>query len=195
MLPLLRVIVLGCALLATLGLAAGFSAPVRPLTHFARVDQPARGPMLVRDEHPEWQQFLVQAAFTRARELDRLNDLPNQPASPAVASDERLAGLPAQPPDIQSDDTTGSISTNGLNDVIPIDIGESSSTELPIAPPDTVPPVERLPRLQIPDESSVTKPALRPRHVKRRLRRRLAKPVAPEEPPINPFLALFSAAN
>lgn len=166
MLPLLRVTLLGCVLIATLGLAAGFKIAPAPEPNFARLDRPARGALIDPDQHPEWKQFVVRAAYRRAEELDRLRILHDQPvtvppaaqpAEPATADTTQTAGLPATNTDAvpePDDDVTGSVTERAINDVIPIDIGETSSTELPVGqPPATIIP-QQPKRLQMPDESS-----------------------------------------
>jgi hypothetical protein len=163
MLPLLRVTLLGCVLIATLGLAAGFKIAAAPEPNFARLERPARGALIDPERHPEWKQFVVRAAYRRAEELDRLRTLHDrpaaaypiaQPADPAPPEATQTAGLPATEarPD-EDDDVTGSVTERAINDVIPIDIGETSSTELPVGPPATIVP-EQPKRLQFPDESS-----------------------------------------
>lgn len=166
MLPLLRVTLLGCVLIATLGLAAGFKIAPAPEPNFARLDRPARGALIDPDQHPEWKQFVVRAAYRRAEELDRLRTLHDQqvamppaaqPAEPALADTTQTAGLPATGADAlpePDEDVTGSVTERAINDVIPIDIGETSSTELPVGqPPATIAP-QQPKRLQMPDESS-----------------------------------------
>jgi hypothetical protein len=196
MLPLLRVLLPGGFLIVTLGLVAGFAAPAGSRAQFVRLDAPARGPLIARDEHPEWKQFLLQAAVRRAHEVEQLRDLPSQNTAeqPSVAP-EQTAGLPAPSDDIKPEDATGSISGATINDVIPIDIGETSSTELPIGPPQTIPTIERPQRLQLPDESSA-KPAVKPKARAAKARnlarpKRKPKPTEPEQ--TNPLLSLFGA--
>jgi hypothetical protein len=168
MLPLLRVMLLGCVLIATLGLTAGFKIAAVPDPNFARLDRPARGALIDPDQHPEWKQFVVQAAYRRAEELDRLRTLHDQPASgmpvvqspdpaPAAADATRTAGLPTSDAEAVPEDggdVTGSITERAINEVIPIEIGETSSTELPLGPPPTTIVPEQPKRLQLPDESS-----------------------------------------
>ena len=166
MLPLLRVMLLGCVLIATLGLAAGFKIAAAPEPNFARLERPARGALIDPDQHPEWKQFVVQAAYRRAEELDRLRVLHDRPAAmPPVATapaappsdDIQTAGLPttdAEAKPDEEDDVTGSTVERTLNDVIPIEIGETSSTELPLGPPPATIAPEQPKRLQLPDESS-----------------------------------------
>lgn len=172
MLPLLRVMLLGCVLIATLGLAAGFKIAAAPEPNFARLERPARGALLDPDQHPEWKQFVVQAAYRRAEELNRLRVLHDRPAAmpPVVTApaappsdDIQTAGLPttdAEAKPDEEDDVTGSTVERTLNDVIPIEIGETSSTELPLGPPPATIAPEQPKRLQLPDESSTAPQAV-----------------------------------
>ena len=171
MLPLLRVTLLGCVLIATLGFAAGFFVVSGTQPTLGRFDAPARGALLAQEHHPEWRQFLVQAALRRADELERLRALPEWPAPPAnnrgpmiTHETQRSARLPATGNDASpDDDATGSVSGPALNDFIPIDIGESSSTELPVGAPQTIPAPLQPQRLELPDGHSAIpsdKPAL-----------------------------------
>jgi hypothetical protein len=171
MLPMMRMILLGGVLIATLGLAAGFSAPDGSRAKHSGIEAPARGPLIAHTEHPEWRQFLVLAAIRRAHELEQLMELPGQRTAVEPTPDTgQTAGLPALPKEAEPDDATGSITDKAVNDVIPIDIGESSATELPIGPPATTPVIEPPKRIQLPDQSSV-KPADKPRRAKARVRR------------------------
>jgi len=86
------------------------------------------------------------AAIQRAEELNRLRELPDSPArsepAPAVP---KVAGLPKERSDTdpEADDQTGSI-VQPPAATIPIDIGETSSFELPVAAPEEQPPVIRV---------------------------------------------------
>jgi len=149
MLPMLRIIPVGGVLLAIMILVLALSPPggLNPaLTPGLLL---ARGALMQLGEHPEWRQFLLLAATRRADEVNRLRDLPGMP----VRRDPKLAGLPADRSGADPDDQTGSINEMP-GATIPIEIGEPSSTELPLTPPVDRPPTTRTPeRVKLPTES------------------------------------------
>jgi hypothetical protein len=156
----------------TLALLAGFAVhePARP--HLSHVVAPARGPLIEAAEHPEWKQFLVQAAFRRADELERLRDLPASPMiveaviEPAVikaenaevtVAPEKADGpatqVAALPPDHDPDvmeDITASIDEEPTG-TIPIEIGAASSAELPLTEQQMLPQVRQPETLKLND--------------------------------------------
>ncbi len=185
MLPMLRIIPVGGVFLAIMILVLALSPPDGSHQRMASAVMPARGPLQQIDEHPEWRQFLILAAVRRADELGRLRDLPDTPVREDVKEEaqagEKLAGLPVERNDTDPDDTTGTIAELP-GATIPIDIGETSSTELPTAVPDEKPPVIKPRRVKAPSESR-----RKPVH-----RARQAKPVK-QPPPTAPniFEVLF----
>ena len=193
MLPILRASLLGSVLVGLFVLVAGSHLPAVKRAHIARLDAPARGPLIDEADHPEWKQFLVLAALQRAHELERLRDLPDtpvrteQPRQPAAA---RVVTLPASPSDGEPDEATGAVDqTIGT---IPVDIGAASSAELPIQPKDAEPP----PALKPPETKKPDTPvADSPRKPPRRARSAKSKP--DEQPTglavFNPFRVLFGA--
>jgi hypothetical protein len=173
MLPILRIIPVGGVLPAIAILVLALDPPVGPHTHFTAALAPARGPLLVREEHPEWRQLLILAALRRADELSKLRDLPDtptrtapppvvagavmQPEKPAPAKPAdagQLAGV--QPAPVGDDDTTGSVQSPDA--AIPVDIGETSSFELPVIPHEEKPPVTMMPAREIPPPDIDTAP-------------------------------------
>jgi len=134
--------------LAIFALLAGFVAPA-PST-LARPVAPARGPLIEATQHPEWKQFLVQAAYRRADELERLRELPSAPvvlppppkltAAPAIPV--QVADLPPAKSDIPPEDVTGSID-EAMAGELTIEIGEASATELPVDKLDVPMPIQR----------------------------------------------------
>jgi hypothetical protein len=123
MLPILRVLPVGGVLLAIVLLLLALNPPDGSRARMSPRVAMVRGAMIDRNEHPEWRQFLILAAIRRADELNRLLALPDD------------------------DDQTGSITQAPSAATIPIDIGEASSTELPIGKPEEEkPPVMMTPQ-------------------------------------------------
>jgi hypothetical protein len=111
----------------------------------------ARGALLGRADHPEWRQFLMLAATRRANELNLLRKLPGMPAR----TGDEVARLPTGRSSAESDEATGSIPEGSS---LPLDIGEPSSTELPVTTQEEKPPVIRLPeRGKLQNESRNTR--------------------------------------
>lgn len=151
--------------LVALALLAGFAVSGGPSrAHLARIEPPARGALIERAEHPEWKQFLIQAAYRRADELDRLRDLPGylpipvtpEPSEPPVlaveppAPVEQQASLPEQSAEGDAD-VTNSLPEPPHGGILQVEIGETSSTELPLKVQDIMPPVSKPETLQRPD--------------------------------------------
>jgi hypothetical protein len=146
MLPILRIIPVGGVFFAIAIVVLALSPPSGTRTVLSPHVMSARGPLMQLDEHPEWRQFLIQAAARRAEELGKLRELPD-------AGRTKVAGLPLERPDADPDDETGSITVMPTA-TIPVDIGETSSTELPVTLPEERPPVMKTPeRLKLPNES------------------------------------------
>ena len=173
MLPILRIIPVGGVLLAIAILILALHPPVGPHAHVTAAMTPARGALIAREQHPEWRQFLILAAFRRADALSKLRDLPDTPtrtaplvrpeviapAKPAVDKPpEKIAGV--HPGTTAAGDITGSTSSDAA---IPVDIGESSSAELPVIPHKEMPPVIMMPAREIPTDESTAPVATQPK--------------------------------
>lgn len=200
MLPLLRIVPVGGVFLAIMIVILALNPPgdSRPPLSWAATS--ARGALASASDHPEWRQFLIHAAVRRADELERLRELPDTPARvpeatievpveapPPAAAEElpKIAGLPVERTDVDPEDLTGSISEM-TGATMPIEIGESSSTELPVTPPPESPPVIRRPERIKPLNETRGKPVPRARRVKA-----VVTPAPPETP--NLFEAFFNA--
>lgn len=223
MLPILRIISVGGVFLAIVILGLALMPPGRPHAQFAMDDSAARGALIDRRAHPEWRQFLIHSALKRADEIGRLRDLPED--APAAASEphNKVAGLPAARTETVPEDVTGTVNVAPAA-TIPIDIGATSSFELPVTPIDEKPPISRTPSVSLVPadnaseavavvtvEPSLSKlPALSPpeqakpvvvirkRHVRKPAARSPA-PATPGEvampPPFNIFQAFFVSLN
>jgi len=206
MLPILRIIPVGGVFIAILALVLGLTPPGPSRARLVRVEAPAHGPLIERAEHPEWRQFLILAALRRADAIQQLRDLPDTPvriAPPdpvehvttaplaALAPPEPapvVAGLPADQADAapdRDDDTTGSV-TQTPAATIPVGIGESSSTELPVMKSEERPPVITPERAKPPGETR-----RKPLHRARRRAKAAVKSTATPQPP-DLFSALFN---
>jgi len=184
MLPILRILPVGGVFLAILLLALALDAPGRMHDAFTPHLSPMRGPLIALDEHPERRQFVIQAAIRRADELNRLRDLPDGPVRHAPAPPGlQVAKLPGAriDTDPDADDVTGSI-IQPPPATIPIDIGEASSIELPLAAPDEPPPVITPARLKSGNQGGV-------HHVTHRRRARVSRPQPPAQ--FDLFKAMF----
>jgi hypothetical protein len=175
-LPIFRTLFVG-GVLAMLALLAGFVAPA-PST-LARPKAPARGALIEPAQHPEWKQFLVQAAYRRADELERLRELPSAPtvwptppnAEPAPALPVQIADLPPPQTDVAPEDVTGSID-EAMAGELTIDIGEASAIELPVEKLELPMPVQRPETLKRNESQR--------RVINRRTAKRKPAPVKPE---------------
>jgi hypothetical protein len=124
-------------------LVLALNPPAGPRAQLTPNGAPVRGAMIDRNEHPEWRQFLMLAAIRRADELNRLRELADTPAPTEVAPPApKIARLPTERGDTDpdDDDQTGSI-VQPPAATLPIDIGETSTFELPLATPEDKPPV------------------------------------------------------
>jgi hypothetical protein len=205
MLPILRVIPVGGVLLAIAILILALNPPGGSRGHLTG----AGGALIAREQHPEWPQFLLLAAARRAVELNRLLELPDTtvrseppPAPPQAAQPPEVAAVPASRNDADPEDVTGTIA-QPPGTAMPVEIGETSSTELPVIPHEERPPVIMMPERAKPPRESNAAPeqaeprpadaATTPQPVKPRRARR-AKPVPAKQQAsaqINFFEALF----
>ena len=143
MLPILRILPVGGVLLAILILVLALSPPDGSRAPLSSAIGPARGALVDRDRHPEVRQFLILAALKRADELNRLRELPDTPARSDDAQ-SKVAGLPSERTDTDPDETGSINETPAVS--IPIEIGEPSSTELPVTAPEESMPAIQKPR-------------------------------------------------
>jgi len=166
MLPILRIIPVGCVFLAIMILVLARDPPGRLHSTLPMAMLPARGALMQTSEHPEWQQFLILAAVRRADEVDRLRELPGPLARKESAQDApEFAGLPIGRSDADPDDETGTI-TEMPGVTIPVEIGETSSTELPVTAPEDKPPAIKTPERRKAPSESRRKGMHRARHAK-----------------------------
>lgn len=140
MLPLLRLLPVGGVCIAFLALLLGFSVPGATYSR-ALYEPQMRGTLLRTDVHPDWKQLLILAAARRDQEIGQVNVLIGAPRG-WRGPNSRFAGLPSERGDADPDDATGSIiQSPGVT--LPLDIGETSSTELPVVKPEEQAPIKK----------------------------------------------------
>jgi hypothetical protein len=141
MLPILRILPVGGVLLAIFILILALSPPDGSRAPLDSAMAPARGALVDRNRHPEVRQFLMLAALKRADELNRLRELPDTPTrteparteparTEAAPEEAKIATLPADQNEADPDAGTAVTETPSVS--IPVEIGEPSSTELPV---------------------------------------------------------------
>lgn len=178
MLPILRILPVGGVLLAILLMILALKVPGERMLPSATLT--ARDPQLEQNEDPQWRQVAIQAALRRANELMRLRELPDtpmrsEPPAPPVSEPEppmpetavdapRVAGLPIErlDADPDPDSITGSIE-EAPGATIPIEIGATSSSELPVVLPEERPAIIRIPEPRPAHESRHIRPHRRPK--------------------------------
>jgi hypothetical protein len=151
MLPILRIVPVGGVLLAIVILVLALNPPGG--TRVLLAPPAVRGALMARSDHPEWRQFLMLAATRRAGEIARLRDLLDPPGHSGKAPrGPEVAGLPTDRTSADPDDVTGSIPTPAES-TLPMEIGEPSSTELPVTKNEELPPAITPARLKTQGEN------------------------------------------
>lgn len=150
MVPILRTISVGGVLIALLLFVLALSPPGGSLTHLAGLDAPA----VDGREHAQWQRFVMPMALHRAAPLQ---DLVTLRAGNAAGGTTALSGW---------------MGAEAAAATIPLEIGEASSTELPLAPSEELPPV-----IMRPEPITSSQPA----------QRKAMRWVNPQPPPVSEF--------
>lgn len=209
MLPILRLIPVGGVSLAILLLILALNPPNDSPLPAAMM--PAYRLLLTRADVPEWRQLLMRAALRPSEELGVLRLLPDtplhdDPRAPDKAAPQTpepaldVAGVPGNQDAVGAEDVTGSV-VQSPDQSIPVDIGETSSTELPVIPQQEQPPVIMMPeRSEPPDQSSNAPPVplpppvvIREKPVRRMHRAGVVDNAKPEQ--FNLLQALFGSFN
>lgn len=199
MLPILRILPVGGVLLAILILVLALSPPDGTRPPLNTTIAPARGALVVREQHPETRQFLIMAALKRADELSRLRDLPDTPTRTELVEPEPPAAEQPQSEPVQSEPAAQEPKVAGL----PSDPADAEPDEPPAAiesPPASIPAEVSEPRAESPEGAKTTTASEKPEQAKpqREPRRRAhrahrSKAGARSAPrPFNLFEALFS---
>jgi len=117
MVPWLRILPIGGVSAAVLILVLAQTPPHQPRQGVSPELALARGPLIDRNEHPEWPQFLVQAAYRRAGEILKLRDLPNAPmlSAPVALPPERPVVAVEPPPSAPPPDSGVQSAAKALN--------------------------------------------------------------------------------
>ena len=179
MLPILRILPVGGVFLAIMLLVLALNPPDGAHVLLTPGALRMRGAMIAASEHPEWRQFIMLAAIRRADELNRLRALPDT-LTDAASAPPKIAGLPdkRRDSDLEAGDETGSIGQPPAA-TLPIEIGEPSAFELPVATPEEEPPVVTPQRIKSRNESGIKRGRRAPGA---RRAKASAKPKQPAQP-------------
>lgn len=196
MLPIFRILPVGGVLLAIFILVLALSPPDGSRAPLNSAMAPARGALVDRNRHPEVRQFLMLAALKRADELNRLRELPDTPTRTEPAPTEparteappeeaKIATLPAD--QNEADPDVGTAATESPSVSIPVEIGEPSSTELPVTRQ------EKASLVETPEPTKTPEPAKTAREIRRRAHhQRHPRPtIAAKQHQFNLFEILF----
>lgn len=146
MLPIRWILPVGGVILAIAFLALAFAALGGSRSQMSNA-APVRSAFIEWGERPEWRQFIILSAIQRrADELKRLRELPETPArTDGAPVAPNVAALASNRNDPEDNEETGvNVQTSAAT--VPVDIGESSSIEFPIAPPEEKPPLIKTPQ-------------------------------------------------
>jgi len=175
MLPILRILPVGGVILAIVILFMALSPRHGPQPRLGAPAAGVHGPLADRVDHPEWRQFMMLAALRRAEELARLRDLPDAPVkvelppeaapppAPAIeavaqpeaappaeaerAPEPKIAALPTTEEETKPDAALAPAPVPDEAATMLVEIGEASSTELPVQPREAVAAVNAAPPL------------------------------------------------
>lgn len=214
MLPILRLIPVGGVILAIVILVLALDSPGGSHPPVSRGLVSARGALIAITDNPEQPQLLLKAALRRADELNQLRQLSEEsiaretaPAGQQPEKPQEVAAVPEKPGDTEPDGATGSVAQS-QEAAIPLDIGEASSTELPVSKEPEHPPVAKSPQRETPTKEShnvappqppkakvtvVLPPEPPPRKPVRRARRAKVAAPAPDPAQFNLLAAFFAS--
>jgi len=188
------------------GFLAGFVVVTGWLTLTARTHAvaSARGAFTEPTDQADWRGFLFRAALRRADELNRLRDLSDTPvrqeqeppaAGEPAQPEPKVSNLPDGAPDVVPEETPSNPIVETPTITMPVDIGETSTIELPVTLP-TEPPLPPVQQIKPTTAAGPGQKTVR-KHRKRRPKTQTAANANASVPnlPPNPFLWLFGGGS